>query len=150
MESNGSRCCVNVSFLSYTCTRLHSITCWNQRYTITLIFDLTRLRMRALQIRFGRFIRFFIVRRTVEKTLTFNADSSEPTIHCWRTHHALSRRRCIAIMRQNTGSAGGNLQNLSHRRANQRRWRDSGERIRAILLSIAIASWWKLMLPKAM
>lgn len=48
---------------------------------------------------------------------------------------------CGDIMRPNAGRAGGNLQNLSHRRANERRWRDSGERIQAILLSAAIASW---------
>lgn len=92
--------------------------------------------MRALQYQIQA-IYFFIVRRTMEEMLTFRTFLSRRFIGELIMR---SRRRCIDIMRQNTVCAGGDLQNLSYQRANQRQWRDSGERISAILLSVAIAS----------
>lgn len=98
------------------------------RYAITLIFDLTRLRVQARQIRFGQIylIRYCAAcdgrmggggiwwRERVFKNslLGFNWW----VIRRERTYIALASSR-IDIMWRNAGCAGGNLQNLSHRRA---------------------------------
>lgn len=72
-----------------------------------------------------RFIWFFIVQHTMEEMLTFRILLSRRFII--RELIMCSCCRYIDITRQNTGRAGGNLQNLSHQRANRRRWRDSAD-----------------------